>query len=167
MARLNRIWKSSISFNIKYRLYKSLIISILLYGCEIWTMLAETEKKVQAFENKCLRKLLGIHYWEHKTNQFVRDMVTSLVGPQETILQTVKRRKLAWFGHVVRHDSLAKTVLQGTVEGGRRCGRQRKSWSDNVKEWTALPMQDLLTTAQDRAGWRMASASRPSCLPND
>ena len=159
MARLNRIWKSSISFNTKYRLYRSLVVSILLYGCEAWTILAETEKKVQAFENKCLRKLLGIHYWEHKTNEFVRHKVTSILGPQETLLQMIKRRKLAWFGHVARHDSLTKTVLQGTVEGGRRRGRQRKSWTDNIREWTELSMPDLLTTAQNRADWRRKSYS--------
>ena len=44
----------------------------------------------------------------------------SVMGPQEPLLATVKRRKLAWFGHVTRHDSLPKTILQGTSEGGRR-----------------------------------------------
>ena len=48
-------------------------------------------------------------------------------------LATVKRRKLAWFVHVTRHDSLYKTTLQGTLEGGRRRGRQRICWMDNVR----------------------------------
>ncbi|XP_071508507.1 uncharacterized protein [Diadema antillarum] len=97
-------------------------------------MLAESEKRIQAFETKCLRRLLGIHGWEHRTNKFVRNKVTSRVGPQVTLLQMVKRRKLVWFGHVIRHDCLAKTVMQSAAEGGRYRGRQRKSWSDNVKE---------------------------------
>ncbi|XP_071488121.1 uncharacterized protein [Diadema antillarum] len=139
-----------------YMLFRSLVISILLYGCETWTILAESEKRIQAFESKCLMRLLGIHYWERKTN-----------GPQVTLLQMVKRRKLAWFGHVTRHDCLSKTVMQGTVEGGRCRGQQRKSWLDNAKEWTALPLADLLIAAQDRAGWKRSTAYYSSCLPND
>ena len=57
MARLERVWKSDISFATKFRLYKSLVLSVLLYGCESWTLLAETEMKIQAFEYKCLQKL--------------------------------------------------------------------------------------------------------------
>ena len=101
---------------------------------------------------KCLRRLLRISYLEHKTNDYVRSLVSSYVGPQEPLLTTVKRRKLAWFGHVTRHDTLSKTILQGTVEGGRRRGRQRKNWTDNVKEWTDLSIPALLTTAANTRG---------------
>ena len=73
MARLTRVWKSNISFQTKFKLYKSLVISILLYGCETWTLLTETERRVQAFQNKCLRKLLHISYWEHNTNEYVQN----------------------------------------------------------------------------------------------
>ncbi|XP_071491823.1 uncharacterized protein [Diadema antillarum] len=111
MARLNRIWESNICFKTKYMLFRSLVTSILLYGCETWTILAESEKRIQVFEWKCLRRLLGIHYWERKTNEFVRNEVTSLVGPQMTLLQMVERRKLAWFGHITRQYCLSKTVM--------------------------------------------------------
>ena len=159
MARLERVWRSKISFPTKHRLYKSLVLSVLLYGCESWTLLAETERKIQAFEMKCLRKLLHIQYWEHKSNFEVRKTVESLVGPQEPVLATVKRRKLLWFGHTTRHDSLCKTILQGTVEGARRRGRQRKSWTDNLKEWTEMPMQQIVSQAADRPAWRRTSTS--------
>ena len=106
-----------------------------------------------------MRKLLNISYREHKTNQYVWDLVESLVGPQEKLLATVKRRKLQWFGHVTRHDTLSRTILQGTVEGGRKRGRQRKSWSDNVKSWTEMTTPQLLTAAIDRPTWRRMSAS--------
>ena len=72
---------------------------------------------------KGLRKLLHISYLEHKTNEYVRSRVEKLVGPQEPLLAVIKWRKLVWFGHITRHDSLSKTILQGTVEGGRK-GRQ-------------------------------------------
>ena len=50
----------------------------------------------------------------------------------------VKRRKLQWYGHVSRSSGLAKTILQGTVKGERRQGRQKKRLEDNIKEWTGL-----------------------------
>ena len=69
MARLNRIWRrNTIIFASKFKLYKSLVTSILLYGCETWTLDADSEKRSQAFETKCMRKVLCISYLEHKTN---------------------------------------------------------------------------------------------------
>ena len=70
-----------------------------------------------------MRKLLRISYLEHKTNDWVRSKIDFLVGPQESLLATVKRRKLAWFVHVTRLSTLCKPILQGTLEGGRRRGR--------------------------------------------
>ena len=122
MARLTRVWKSNICFQTKFKLYKSLVISILLYGCETWTILAEAERRIQAFKNKCLRKLLYIFYWEHKTNEYVWNKAESLLRWQEPLLSTVKRQKLTWFGHVTWHDGLCKTVMQGTVKGRCRWG---------------------------------------------
>ena len=52
--------------------------------------------------------------------------------------ELVKRRRLQWYGHVSSSSGVAKTILQGTVKGGRRQGRQRKRWEDNIREWTGL-----------------------------
>ena len=71
---------------------------------------------IQAFETKCLRKRLRIFFLEHKTNDWVRSKINFLMGPQEPILATVKRRKLAWFGHVTRHDSLSKWTTPWLAE---------------------------------------------------
>ena len=136
MTKLNRIWKSNIRLSTKLKLYKALVVSIVLYGCETWTLTAALEKKIQAFETKCMRKILRISWTERKTNDYVWSRVESVSGRQERLLSTVKRRKLLWFGHVTRHDSLAKTTMQGTIQGGRRRGRQRKNWMENIKEWT-------------------------------
>ena len=59
------------------------------------------------------------------------------IGQHENLL-IVKRRKLKGYGHVSRSSGLAKTTSQGTVKGGRRQGRQKKKWEDNIKEWTDL-----------------------------
>ena len=80
-------------------------------------MLADFQKMAQALETKCLRKLLRISYLEHKINDWVRSKINFLVVPQEPFQATVERRKLAWFGHVTRHDSLSKTIPQGTLAG--------------------------------------------------
>ena len=71
--------------------------------------------------------LLLISPTEHKTDEYVRQQVDSLAGKQESLLATVKRRKLSWFDHITRHNTIAKTILQGTLEGKRRRGRQRKT----------------------------------------
>ena len=68
--------------------------SILLHSCEKWTLLADSEKRIQAFETKYLRKLFRISYLEHKTNDWVRSKTNFLVGSQEPLLATVKRQKI-------------------------------------------------------------------------
>ena len=92
----------------------SLVTSILRYGCETRTVLADSEKRIQAFETKCLQKLFGISYLKQKTSDWVQSKIYFLVDPKKPLLAHVKRRKLAWFGHVTHHDSLSKTILQGT-----------------------------------------------------
>ena len=72
--------------------------------------------------------------------------INFLVGPQEPLLATVKRQKFAWFRHVTRHNSLSKTILQGTLEGGWPRGWQRICCMDNIKEWTFLPLPDYSAT---------------------
>ena len=89
-------------------------------------------------EMRCFRKLLGISYRDHITNEEVKARIGNAIGPYEDLLTTVKRRKLKWYGHVTRSSGLAKTILQGTVQRGRRRGRQRKRWEDSIKEWTGL-----------------------------
>ena len=123
------------------------------------------KKRIQAFETKCMRKLLCISFLEHKTNDWVRSKINFLVGPQEPFLATVKRRKQAWFGHVTQRDSLSNPILQGTLVSGRRCGRQRKCWTDNTKEWTSLPMPELLTRTSCKKDWMRISAESSLMSP--
>ena len=82
------------------------------------------------------------------------------------LLTTVKRCKLKWYGHVSRSSGLAKTILQGTVQGGRKRGRQRKRWEDNITEWTGLKLSDALGKSENREGWRGLVARCPHGQPN-
>ena len=117
---------------------RSLVISIFLYACESWTLTAELEKRTQAFEMRCYRRLLNISYKDHVTNEEVRRKIQTAIGEYDELLTLVKKRKLRWFGHVSRSSGLAKTTLQGTVKGKRKRGRQKKRWEDNIKEWTGM-----------------------------
>ena len=87
---------------------------------------ANIERKIQALEIICFRKLLGISYRDHITNEEVKARIGNAIGPYEDLLTSVKRRKLKCYGHVTRSSGLAKTVLHETVQGGRRRGRQTK-----------------------------------------
>ena len=75
---------------------------------------------------------------KHVINEEVLSKVQQAIGPHEDFQTIVKRRKLQWYGHVSRSSGLAETILQRTVKGGRTQGRQRKTWDDNIKEWTDL-----------------------------
>ena len=70
--------------------------------------------------------------------------------PREDLLTTVKRRKLQGYGHVSRSSGMAKTILQGTVKGERRQGRQKKRWEDNIREWTGLEFAKSQRAVENR-----------------
>ena len=98
----------------------------------------------------CYRKIPRISYKGHVTNEEVRAKIQQAIGPREDLLTIVKRRKLQWYGHVSRPSGLAKTILQGTVQGGRRQGRQRKRWEDNIREWTGLEVAKFQRAVENR-----------------
>ena len=95
------------------------------YGCERWTLTADLGRRIQAFENKCYRRMIGISDKEHKTNKYVWQQVNILGGHQQLLLSTVKRRRFSWFDHVCHHDTLPKIIRQGTLVGS-----PRKSWRE-------------------------------------
>ena len=126
LTKLKPIWRDNISLGSKVKLMRSLGISIFLYACESWTLIAELEKRTQAFEMRCYRRLLNILYKDHTTNEEVRRKIQAAIGEYDELLTLVKKRKLRWFGHVSMSSGLAKTILQGTVKGKRKRGRQKK-----------------------------------------
>ena len=98
--------------------------------------------------------LLHISYKDHVTDEKVRVKIQQAIGPHIYLLTIVKRRKLQWSGHVSRSSGLAKTILQGTVKGRRRQGRQRKRWEYNIREWTDLEFAKSQRTVENREKWR-------------
>ena len=86
-----------------------------------------------------------------------------LAGDRTTrrLLTIVKRHKLRWYGHVSRSSGLAKTILQGTVKGRRRQGRQKRRWEDNIRGWTGLEFAKSQRTVENRERWRKLVAKSP------
>ena len=99
---------------------------------------------------RCSKKLLGISYRDHITNDAVRDRIRRAIGPYDDILTAVKKCKLKWFGHVSRSSGFAKTILQGIVQGGRRKGQQKKRWENNIAEWTGLKFCNAVREAGNK-----------------
>ena len=81
---------------------RPLIICILLYACESWTLTAELQRRIQATKMRCYRKTLRISYKDHVTIEEVHAKIQEAIGPHEELLTTVKRCKLQWYGHVSR-----------------------------------------------------------------
>ena len=165
MTRLKPVWiNKSISLGSKIRLMRSLVTSIFLYACESWTLKVELQRRIQAMEKRCYRKILRISYKDHVTNEEVRAKIQQAIGPHEDLLTIVKRRKLQWYGHVSRSSGLARTILQSTVKGGRRQGGQRKRWEDNIREWTGLEFGNFQRAVENREKWRKLVA-KSSVVP--
>ena len=81
------------------------------------------------------------YYKDHVINEEVCAKIQQAFGPHEILLTIVNVHKLTLYGHVSRSSGLAKTILQGAVKRGRRQGRQRKRWEDNIRKWTGLSRQ--------------------------
>ena len=90
---------------------------------------------------KYFRRLLRISYIEPTTNEYLRQPVDSLVGKQEPLLASLKRRKRSWFCDITRHNTISKTTLQGNLDGERTTG-----WTTYR---TKRRRQTLLHTAED------------------
>ena len=131
-----------------------LVISFFLYPCKTWNITAELERTIQATEMRCFRRLLSIYYRDHVTKEEVRITIRHAIGPYLDLITTVRKRKLRWYGHITRSTGLVKMILQGTVHGGRRKGRQKKRWEDSISEWTGFGLGESLRKAEDRDEWR-------------
>ena len=120
-------------------------------SCESWTLIAELQRRKQAIKMMC--KILCISCKGQVINEEVSEKIQQAIELHED-LTIVKRHKLKWCGYVSRSSSLAKTILQGTMKGRRRQGRQKKRWEDNIREWTGLEFAKSQRAVEDREKWR-------------
>jgi len=126
---------------------KALVWPVATYGCESWTLRKNEETRLEAFEMKGLRILhvswTAVLWTAKKTNEWVLNKA----GVKMELLDTVKARKLAYYGHThtmrKQGNCLEREIMQGTIPGARRRGRPRTAWIDNIKSW-----QDSLWKSQ-------------------
>ena len=130
----------------------------LLWSCAVRVHDSQAYRKMDMIRERISRIL--------KLREILLSIQTgfSLVNLHEDLLTIVKRRKLQWYGHVSRSSGMAKTILQGTVKGGRRQGRQRKRWEDDIREWTGLGFGKSQAAVENRENWRKLVA-KSSMVP--
>ncbi|KAG1712187.1 Conserved oligomeric Golgi complex subunit 6 [Nymphon striatum] len=155
LAKLENTWRAkNIAMKNKILLMRAIVESTLLYACESWTVSKNMEQKLRAFEMKTYRRMLGISWKEKKTNKWVRNEVKRICGSElESVIDTMKRRKFKYFGHMVRGGGMARAILEGEVEGSRGRGRPMGSWLGNLKEWSGQAASVLTRRAEDRVLW--------------
>ena len=152
---MQSIWKSSqYSVKTKLKLYKSCVLSTLLYGSECWRMTKTDAEKLSAFHTTCLRKILRI-FWPHRiSNQDLLQQCNT-----EDLETIITRRRWRWIGHVLRmrDNAIAKVALRWTPEGKRKRGRPRQTWrrtvEDEMGRWNKS-WESLRSLASDRDKWR-------------
>ena len=142
---------------------QSLVWSVATYGCESWTINAADRKRLNAFEMDMYRRMLRSSWTEHRTNNSILEQLE----PARRFLAKVKRRKLQYFGHVVRADNLCTHVLHGIVAGKRRRGRPRRRWTDDIKQWAGISAQSVFSTQRTEARGVRVSDLRSSVMRMD
>ncbi|KAJ4430424.1 hypothetical protein ANN_22640 [Periplaneta americana] len=151
---------SLLSKNLKVRIYKTVILPVLLYGCETWTLTLREEHRLRVYENKVLRTIFGAKRdevtgeWRKLHNTKLHALYSS-----PDIIRNIKSRRLRWAGHVARmgESRNAYRVLVGRPEGKRPLGRPRRRWEDNIKmdvREVGYDDRDWINLAQDRDRWR-------------
>ena len=96
-----------------------------MYGCESWTVKKAESQRIDAFELRCLRRLLRVPWTARKSNQSILKEISPGISLEGMMLKL----KLQYFGHVMRRvDSLEKTLMLGGIGGRRRRGRPRMRW---------------------------------------
>ena len=98
--RLSNIWQATdIGRKTKASLFKSLVLAVLLYGCETWKLTRGEEEKLDIFQTKCLRRIFKIRWQQHVSNATVLE----LAGAGK-ISEEVRRKRWNWIGHVLRKE---------------------------------------------------------------
>ena len=114
-----------------------------------------------AVEMRRYRKILCIFHKDHVTKEEVRAKIQQAIRPHDDLLAIVKRHILQWYGHVSHSSGLSRIILQGTVKGGGRPGRQGKRWEDNIREWTGLEFAKSWMAVENREKWRKLVVKSP------
>ena len=150
LQKMTSLWKGQ-DTETKIRVLNSTVFPTATYGCEAWTLNKTDCKKITAFEMKCYRKILRIPWVEKVTNE---EVLTRIGVRTPMLLQIVKKLKLKYFGHIKRHESLEKHILEAKSEGKRGRGRPTRRWEQDIEEWLGITTTQAGRMAQDRELFR-------------
>jgi hypothetical protein len=146
--------------NGKVRTYKTIILLVVLYGCETWSLTVREEYKLRVFENRVLRRIFGQKRdgvtggWRKLHNEVLHNLYCL-----SSIIRIIKLMRPRWAGHVPRMGAKRNVykLLVGKPEGKRPPGRTRRRRIDNIKlnlleiEFSVV---DWIGLAQNRYRWR-------------
>ena len=114
MTNLESILKSRhITLPTKVRPVKAMAFSVVMYGCESWTVKKAEHRRIDAFELWCWRRLLRVLWTARRSNQSILKEISSEYSLEGLMLKL----RLQYFGYLMRRtDSLEKTLMLGKTE---------------------------------------------------
>jgi hypothetical protein len=153
--QLRNIWKSSvISTKTKLNIFKSNVLSVLLYSCETWLITRDLDDKLQSFTNRCLRYILRVWWPNVISNKDLYKRCT--IKPIPLI---IKERKWQWIGHTLRKepDEICRQALDWNPQGSRKPGRPKNTWRRSLApdiKASGKTWNEIKTLANDREAWK-------------
>jgi hypothetical protein len=147
-----------ISKNLKIKIYKTVILPVVLYGCETWSLTSGEEHRLRVFENRVLRKIFGPKKEEDKLwRKLHNDKLHSLYS-SPNIVRVIKSRRMRWAGHVacMGEGRGVYRVVVGRPKDKKPLGRPRHRWEDNIK-------MDLREMGIYGANWIQLAHDRVQC----
>ena len=137
---LENVLKSrDIKLQLRLRVLKCYVWSTLLYGSETWTFTSDLMKQLEATDMWFLRIMLRIPYTDRVTNE----KVLRRANLDRTMMKDIVKRKMEFFGHVIRKEECENLVVTGFIEGKRARGRQRETYLQKIKGMTPIELIHL------------------------